>query len=97
MHFKNGREAKDGDQAVWKNQYTGQIETGRLTDLNAKATSCNVALARPLGAPIQCITVGECYHADDAFAAIEANQPAPAVAEAAPEAQPAPEAAPATN
>jgi hypothetical protein len=74
MHYKNGREAKDGDQVIGKG-WTGDVITGRIIDLNPGATSCNCTVVSVLGEPIRCQTVGELYHAADALRAVEQSLP----------------------
>jgi hypothetical protein len=69
MHYKNGREAKSGDPVIGK-LYYGEVVSGNLIDLQPSSTSCNSTLLRAIG-PLSCVTVGEFYHAEDAFNAIE--------------------------
>ena len=60
MHYRNGREAKQGDKAI--NLETGQ--SGLLYHLNAGTETCNARLAefRPGD---QYVTLSNCVHADD--------------------------------
>ena len=69
MHYKNGKEANNGDLIVTKD-WNGKAQVGMLYDTNASAVSCNGMIQRPLGAP-NSVTIGDCYLADDAFAAID--------------------------
>lgn len=73
MHYRNGREAKEGDQVILKDQYTGKIKVGTIHSLQSACTSCNGQLCRvvPGGTTNDCVTVGECLHAEDAWIAIE--------------------------
>jgi hypothetical protein len=71
MHYKNGREAKEGDSAIANN---GQkIIAGTLHSLQSNATSCNAQLAYPVPGCVNnaSVTVGECVHAEDAFNAMQ--------------------------
>ncbi len=72
MHYKNGREAKEGEPVICTG-YNGQITVGKIHSLVA-ATTCNATVAEPVMGGVQqltCRTVGEMYHAEDAFAALE--------------------------
>jgi hypothetical protein len=91
MHYKNGREAKEGDSVVGKN-WCGTAVCGTLSDLNKSTDSCNGQLNRALG-PQLYVTVGELYHVEDALAAVEALQP---LADTAPQ-PPLPAATPAKS
>ena len=66
MHYKNGREAKDGDRVI---QIQGKSAlTGILHSTNAQATSCNGRLAVvTLSDPY--VNVGDCLHVDDVASA----------------------------
>jgi hypothetical protein len=72
MHYKNGREAKVGDPAIAKN-YDGSVVAGTLHSLNPGAKTCNAQLAYPIpgGCSNICVTLGEIYHAGEAFEAME--------------------------
>ena len=73
MHYKNGKEAQDGDPVICQG-YTGQLTVGKIHTLVPGSTACNCTVAEPvMGGVTQltCRTVGEMYHAADAFAAIE--------------------------
>lgn len=79
MHFKNGRDAKEGDPVVCLG-YNQRVTVGRIHSLTPGAETCNCSVAEPVMGGINqltCRTVGEMYHAEDAFAAIES---VPAVA-----------------
>ena len=74
MHYKNGREAKNGDLVIGKSEYqNAPVMSGLLIDINPGATSCNGQLLRPGGAIQTCVTVGDFFHAEDAVACIEAE------------------------
>lgn len=70
MHYKNGREAREGDFVIVKATYGDKVYAGRLHSLNATATTCNaqVAYAIPGGSSNLSVTVGaEVFHAEDAW------------------------------
>lgn len=71
MHYKNGREARNGDTVIGKPQYAASLLVGLIQDINPGATSCNCQVIRPGGLIQSCVTVGEIYHAEDALQAIE--------------------------
>jgi len=73
MHYKNGREAKTGDPVVGPN-YNGAI-AGTIHSLNPGTTTCNAQVAVPMmgGVTHACISVGDFYHADDAYCAVDKN------------------------
>ena len=64
MHYKNGREAKDGDKVI--NLTYGF--SGVLHSSQPGSASCNGRLA-PISQNDHYITVGECLHLDDVKAA----------------------------
>jgi len=72
MHYKNGREAKTGDSVITKN-YSGNLTAGVIYDLVPGGTcNCSVAVLVPGGTQqLTCQNVGNMYHVEDAFAAIE--------------------------
>jgi hypothetical protein len=74
MHYKNGREAKENDPVVGES-YTGSgiYKAGVIHSINPGTTACNAQLAVPIpgGVTQLCITVGECYHAEDVFVAVD--------------------------
>lgn len=63
MHYKNGREAKNGDKVAWMNDY-GVFAVGILYDACAGNDYCNgkLALIRPND---PCPNLKECLHLDD--------------------------------
>ena len=73
MHFKNGREAREGDLVIGKSQYSPTVTVGIMVDINPGCTSCNASIIRPGGIIQTCVTVGEYFHAEDAFACISAD------------------------
>lgn len=76
MHYKNGREAKNGDKVVWFPQNTnGTIVTGVLYDAVPGNDLCNgrIALAA-MSDPYP--NLAECLHADDVKAAAVPVEPA---------------------
>lgn len=89
MHYKNGREAKEGDNVIAPS-YTGGLKAGVLFNLQAACTSCNATLASPVPGSVyqECVTVGDCLHIEDAHAAWLTLNPIP---QPAPAPQPQPE------
>jgi len=76
MHYKNGREAKNGDKVFWTG-FNGVAVTGILYDAKAGNDFCNGRLAPILpGDPYP--NLKECLHLDDALALLN---PAPTVTE----------------
>lgn len=75
MHYKNGREAKEMDPVIVKTY--DRVMAGVLHSIRPSQTSCNGQVAYPVpGATYNlCETIGNMYHAEDAWAAIEAAQP----------------------
>ena len=80
MHYKNGRVAKECDPVIHRDG--SRIIAGTIHSLNASAQSCTVPVAVPVvgGTVQQWVTVGHCYHAEDAFGAMEEKQPPEKVA-----------------
>lgn len=63
MHYKNGREAKNGDKVVLISSY-GPPKAGILYDAVPGNNACNGRLAQPSSNdPIA--NLSECLHADD--------------------------------
>lgn len=64
MHYKNGREAKVGDNVV--NFINGKpYMLGLLVEANAGSTTCN---GKVLPAPVNnahYVTIGDCLHVED--------------------------------
>lgn len=65
MHYRNGREAKNGDKVIQLNSFTGApIAIGVLYDATPGNDYCNGAIA-----PIQQTQIGacmlDCIHLDD--------------------------------
>jgi hypothetical protein len=63
MHYKNGREAKNGDKVVLINEY-GAAAIGILYDATAGNDYCNgkLAVVRPND---PCPNLKDCLHLDD--------------------------------
>lgn len=83
MHYKNGREAKNGDKVVM--EQNGKLYTGILFDAVAGNDYCNGILA-PLPQTSYC-NLKECLHMDDVRLALKAydEKLASAVTENVPE------------
>jgi hypothetical protein len=66
MHYRNGREAKNGDKIIMVPKFAGQLPVvGILYDATAGNDYCNgkLAVTKP-GDP--CPNLKECLHIDDA-------------------------------
>ena len=64
MHYKNGREAKNGDKVVHISEY-GTAQIGILYDARAGNDFCNGKLAI-ISTSDPCPNLQECLHLDDA-------------------------------
>jgi len=73
MHFKNGREAKNGDTIILIPGW-GPPVVGVLYDAVAGNDACNGYIA-PIGNQNMVANLSECLHMDDFLAAIPANIP----------------------
>lgn len=75
MHYKNGREAKNGDKVMWIQdpKYGASPVVGILYNATAGQDYCNGQLALVLpGNPMP--NLKECLHLEDALAALESGQ-----------------------
>lgn len=83
MHYKNGKEAHEGDPVIGESyKGSGIIIAGKIHSLQATQLSCNCTVAVPAIGGIEqlsCRNVNEHYHAADAFAAMEQMMLNPAV------------------
>lgn len=68
MHYKNGREAKNGDKVMIVDGYNGGV-TGVLYDAAPGNDHCNGKLAKFSGNDT-CPNLSECLHIDDVKAAL---------------------------
>lgn len=77
MHYKNGREAKNGDKVMLIPTYGNNAPTvGILYDAVAGNDTCNGRIAQT--APSDpCPNLKECLHVDDVKAYLEAQTAAP--------------------
>jgi hypothetical protein len=73
MHYKNGREAKNGDKVVLIPSY-GTPVVGILYDAVAGNDYCNGHLAL-IRTNDPCPNLKECLHLDDVFKALPAEVP----------------------
>jgi hypothetical protein len=80
MHYKNGREARNGDKVVLVPTYGAPI-IGILYAAQAGNDYCNGKLA-PIAPNDPCPNLKECLHLDDVLAAIAADPNAAPAAEA---------------
>lgn len=71
MHYKNGREAHNGDKVVYITDY-GAAAIGILYDAVPGNDSCNGRLAA-ISLHDPCPDLRECLHLDDAKDAIKAS------------------------
>jgi len=75
MHYKNGREAKNGDKVVLIPQWAGGTPViGVLYDAVAGNDHCNGKIA-PISASDPMPNLKECLHLDDVLKALPANVP----------------------
>ena len=74
MHYKNGREAKNGDKVVLISQYGGSPTIGILYDAKAGNDFCNGKLA-PTSPSDPQPNLKECLHLDDVLKALPAEVP----------------------
>jgi hypothetical protein len=70
MHYKNGREAKNGDKVMIVDGYNAPT-VGILYDATAGNDSCNGKLA-VMRANDPCPNLKECLHVEDVQAALKA-------------------------
>jgi hypothetical protein len=68
MHYKNGREARNGDKVVLVPSYGAPV-IGILYDAHAGNDFCNGKLA-PIAPNDPCPNLKECLHLDDVLDAI---------------------------
>lgn len=75
MHYKNGREAKDGDTVIYYDTYRQKTFGGVVWAIIPGSNSCNCQVARVVPGLVvnESKTLGEMYHAEDALMAIEPN------------------------
>lgn len=73
MHYKNGREAKNGDTVIFIPSY-GRPVVGILYDATAGNDACNGRLA-PVSPNDPYPNLAECLHLDDAIQALPAEVP----------------------
>lgn len=74
MHYKNGREAKNGDKVVLFPSY-GTAVVGILYDAQAGNDYCNGKIAPTMPNDLS-PNLKECLHYDDVKAAVEAMEKA---------------------
>lgn len=80
MHYKNGREAKEGDVVILIDEYQKKVKVGKIWSLTP-GDSCNCQVAQVIlgGVTHECHTLGKMYHAEDALLAIDPLALAPKV------------------
>lgn len=74
MHYKNGREAKNGDKVMIVPQSYGHPVVGILYDAQAGNDYCNGRLA-PISNNDPYPNLKECLHLDDAIALLNPPKP----------------------
>ena len=67
MHYRNGREAKNGDKVISFGNGGGDkiVAVGILYDAQPGNDYCNGSIAPTLGGPVQMACLVDCLHADD--------------------------------
>jgi hypothetical protein len=80
MHYRNGKEAHEGDPVITRN-YNNKIVNGTIHNLReGLSCNCDVSVLIPGGViQLTCQDVGQMFHAADALAAIELQMANPAV------------------
>lgn len=74
MHYRNGREAKNGDKVIQLSLEGGRIEAiGVLHDATPGNDHCNGRLAPLLGGIVQGACLADCLHVEDLAALLVAN------------------------
>ena len=70
MHYRNGREAKNGDKVVSLAGYNGNPinAVGILFDAVAGNDYCNGNIASTIGGPVMGACMCDCLHLDDVVA-----------------------------
>ncbi len=72
MHYRNGREAKNGDKVVSLGGYgTGPVNIdaiGILYDAKPGSSHCNGNIASTIGGPVKGACLCDCLHLDDVAA-----------------------------
>ena len=74
MHYKNGREAKNGDKVVVFPSYGGAPKVGILYDATAGNDFCNGKIA-PIAPNDFCPNLKEVLHLDDVLKALPEEIP----------------------
>jgi hypothetical protein len=77
MHYKNGREARNGDKVVLIPAYGGAPVVGILYDAIAGNDYCNGRIA-PMLPNDPCPNLKECLHLEDVLAALPSELREPA-------------------
>jgi len=71
MHYKNGREANNGDLVIGKPKHGVTTITGIIQDIVPGQETCNCTVIRPGGLIGCCVSVADLFHADDALECAE--------------------------
>ena len=68
MHYKNGREAKQGDTILIPETYGRPPVIGVIVGYQAGSTSCNLNVVPSIGGQmLSCISASDCLHVQDAL------------------------------
>lgn len=69
MHYRNGREAKNGDVIVSISAFSSRpvLRTGVLLDAVPGNDYCNGTLVPLTGGQPECACLADCFHIDDAL------------------------------
>jgi hypothetical protein len=71
MHYRNGREAKNGDTVVQLETNGGKIiDLGVLHDAKQGDNYCNGSIA-PISTQVRCACICDCLHIDDITAMLK--------------------------
>ena len=76
MHYKNGREAKEGDSVIFIDEYKKRVGVGQVWAIQPGSDSCNCQVANiiPGGVTNSCMTLGKMIHAEDGLKSFEELQ-----------------------
>jgi hypothetical protein len=75
MHYRNGREAKNGDRVIMLGGYGSGLPVinavGVLFDAVPGNSYCNGSIAQTLGGPVVSACLCDCLHAEDLAAILK--------------------------
>ena len=70
MHYRNGREAHNGDKVVMLNETGKIVAVGVLFDATPGNDYCNGSIAPQLGGAVSYACMCDCLHQDDLAAVL---------------------------